>query len=49
MAQNRNLGRRRRHGNITSQRTNNSIEDLVENEGKKYPVAEHTRMMMCVQ
>jgi hypothetical protein len=30
--------RTRRPGNPTSQKTNNSIEDLVENEENEYPV-----------
>jgi hypothetical protein len=31
---------KRRQGNITPQRTNHSIEDLVENEGNGYIVAD---------
>jgi hypothetical protein len=48
MAQNRNMGRRRRQGNITPQKTNNSIENLVENEENEHPVADRSRMMISM-
>jgi 16S rRNA C967 or C1407 C5-methylase (RsmB/RsmF family) len=38
--------RRRRHGNRTPQKTNSSIEDLVENEENEYPVADLSRISM---
>jgi hypothetical protein len=34
------MGRKRRQGNTTPQKTNNSIQDLVENEGKSYLVSD---------
>jgi hypothetical protein len=38
-----------RQGNTTPQKTNNiSIEDLVENEGNEYPVADSRRMMTSI-
>jgi hypothetical protein len=35
--------RRRRPGNPTPQKTNNSIEDLVKNEENEYPVLDPNR------
>jgi hypothetical protein len=46
-AQNRNMGRKRRQGNMTPQKTsNNIIEDLVESEGDETPVADLRRIMI---
>jgi hypothetical protein len=41
-AQNRNMRRKRRQGNVTD----NIIEDLVESEGDDSPVADVKRMMI---
>jgi archaellum component FlaC len=41
------LGRRRLR-NTTSQKTNNSIENLVENEGNKYSLTDISRIMISV-
>jgi hypothetical protein len=47
--QNRNMGRKRKQGNITPQKMNNKvIEDLVENEGDEFPVAVLRRMMVRI-
>jgi hypothetical protein len=46
MAQNRSMGRRRRQGNSTHQKTNNSIEDFVGNEGNEYMVPNPNRMII---
>jgi hypothetical protein len=49
MAQNRILGRRRRRqGNTTPQRMNDSIVALVENYGNGYVIADTRRMMICM-
>jgi chromosome condensin MukBEF complex kleisin-like MukF subunit len=41
------VGKSRRQGNTTLQNTNNnSIEDLVENEGNEYSVADPSKMMI---
>jgi hypothetical protein len=41
------MGRRTRQGNTIPQKTNNdSVEDLVENEGNESPVSDPTRMMV---
>jgi hypothetical protein len=43
------MGRRRRQGPKTPQQTyNNSIEDLVESEGNEFPVADPSRVIICV-
>jgi hypothetical protein len=45
--QNRNMWRKRRQENMTPQKTNNNIiEDLVESERDKSPVAGVRRMMI---
>jgi hypothetical protein len=44
--QNRSTGRKRRQGNSTSQKMNNSQEDLLENEENEYPVPDPNRMMV---
>jgi hypothetical protein len=40
------MGTRRRQGNSTSQKTNNSIEDLVGNEENECPVPDPNKMMI---
>jgi hypothetical protein len=46
-AQHRNMGRKRRQGNTTHQKTNNSIiEDLVESRGDESPIADIRRMVI---
>jgi hypothetical protein len=47
-AQNGIMGRRGRQGNTTPQRTNNSTEDLMENEGNEYIVVDPSRMMISL-
>jgi hypothetical protein len=42
------MGRRRRPGNPTSQKTNNSIEDLVGNEKNEYPVPHSNSTMINI-
>jgi flagellar capping protein FliD len=42
------MGRRRRQGNPTPQKSNNSIEDLVGNEENKYPVPDTNRMVINI-
>jgi hypothetical protein len=37
------MGRRRMPGNFTTQKANNSIEDLVGNEGNEYPHSDPTQ------
>jgi predicted Fe-Mo cluster-binding NifX family protein len=45
--QNRNMGRKRRQGNMTSQNTNNNIiEVLIESEVDRSSVANLKRMMI---
>jgi hypothetical protein len=39
---------RRSSGNFIPQKTNNSIEHLVGNEEKEYPVSEHSRAMLIM-
>jgi hypothetical protein len=48
MAQNRNIGRRKGQGTTPPHKTNNSIEDLVENEENEYPGADSIRMMISM-
>jgi hypothetical protein len=48
MPQNRSM-ERRRQGNISTQKINNLMKDLLENEGNEYPVADHSRMTIIVQ
>jgi hypothetical protein len=44
--QNRNIGRKRRQGDTTPQKSNNNIiEDLVESEGEESPGAEIGRII----
>jgi hypothetical protein len=44
-AQYRNMGRKRRQGNMIPQKANNSIiEDLMESKGDEFPVADLKRM-----
>jgi hypothetical protein len=46
-AQNRNMWRKRRHGNTSPQKANNTtIEDLMESEEDESPVANVKRMMI---
>jgi hypothetical protein len=46
-AQNRNMGRKRRQGNMTPQKTENNVtEHLVEREADEFPVADLRRMMI---
>jgi hypothetical protein len=42
------MGRRRRQENTSYQRTDNSIEDSVENEGNEHPVAVPNRMRISM-
>jgi hypothetical protein len=42
------MGRKRRPGNPTPQKTNNSIEDLVGNEQNEYPVPYPNRTMISI-
>jgi hypothetical protein len=42
------MGTRRRPGNSTQQKTNNSTEDLVENEENEYPVPDPNRTMLIM-
>jgi hypothetical protein len=42
------MGRIRRQENTTTQKTRTSIEDLVENEGNEYMLAELSRMMIGI-
>jgi hypothetical protein len=42
------MGRRRRPGNTTSQKTNNSIADLVGNEENEHPVPDPNRTMINI-
>jgi hypothetical protein len=45
-AQNKNMRRKRRQGNTTPQKTDNSIINLVESEGDESPLADFRRMMI---
>jgi hypothetical protein len=42
------MGRRRKQGNSTPQKSNNSTENLVGNEENEYPVPYHNRMMISM-
>jgi hypothetical protein len=42
------MGRRRRSGNPTSPKTNNSIEDLVGNEENEYPAPDPNRTIINI-
>jgi hypothetical protein len=39
----------RGQGNIMAQKTNNSTEDLVENEESEYPVADPSQQLIPVE
>jgi hypothetical protein len=42
------MGGRRRQGNLTPQKTNNSIEELVGNEENEYSVPDPNRTMLIM-
>jgi coenzyme F420-reducing hydrogenase alpha subunit len=42
------MGKRRRPGNLTPQKTNNSREDLVGNEENEYPVPDLNRTLVTI-
>jgi hypothetical protein len=48
MAHHRSMGRKRRPGNPTQQKTNNSIEHLVGNEENEYQVPDPNRTMIII-